>query len=204
MNELQGLYAITDERLTPGPSLLEKAEQALLGGVTVLQYRDKHSPVEQRVRHAGALQSLCHEHGAIFIINDDVELARQCRANGVHLGQDDNNISQARDYLGSQAIIGASCYNRLDLARQAHRLGASYLAFGRFFPSSTKPDAVQAEIEILVQAKALGLPICAIGGITQDNAASLIDAGADLIAVVEGIFGQPDIREAASKLASLF
>jgi thiamine-phosphate pyrophosphorylase len=170
----------------------------------VLQYRDKHSPVGQRVQQAGALQSLCHEHGAIFIINDDVELARQCRADGVHLGQDDNNIAQARDYLGNQAIIGASCYNQLDLARLAHSLGASYLAFGRFFPSSTKPDAVQAELEILVQAKALRLPICAIGGITQENAASLINAGADLIAVVEGVFGQPDIRKAASKLASLF
>jgi len=204
MIELRGVYAITDNQLTPETTLLKQVEQALTGGVRILQYRDKQSPAELRQRQASALARLCHDYDALLIINDDVELARSSEADGVHLGQDDQSISHARDALGDQAIIGASCYNRIELAEHARKAGASYVAFGRFFPSQTKPNAIQAELDVLEQARKLGLPVCAIGGITRQNADSIISAGADMIAVIDGIFGQPDIRKAASDLASLF
>ncbi|MDX1334633.1 MAG: thiamine phosphate synthase [Gammaproteobacteria bacterium] len=204
MSRLRGIYAITDNRLTPETTLLEQVEQALAGGVRMLQYRDKQSPAELRQQQASALARLCHDYDALLIINDDVELARSSKADGVHLGQDDEGISHAREALGHQAVIGASCYNRIEFAEHARKAGASYVAFGRFFPSQTKPNAIQAELDILEQARHLGLPVCAIGGITWQNASSIISAGADMIAVVDGIFGQPDIRKAASDLASLF
>ena len=204
MSQLRGIYAITDNRLTPETTLLEQVEQALAGGVRILQYRDKQSHAELRQQQASALASLCHDYGALLIINDDVELARNSEADGVHLGQDDQGIAHARDALGKQAVIGASCYNRIELAEYARKAGASYVAFGRFFPSQTKPNAIQAELHVLEQAQQLGLPVCAIGGITRQNADSIISAGADMIAVVDGVFGQPDIRKAASELASLF
>ena len=204
MSRLRGVYAITDNRLTPETTLLKQVEQALTGGVRILQYRDKQSPAELRQRQASALARLCHDYDALLIINDDVELARSSEADGVHLGQDDQGISHARDALGDQAVIGASCYNRIELAEHARKAGASYVAFGRFFPSQTKPNAIQAELNVMEQAQNLDIPICAIGGITCQNANSIISAGADMIAVVDGIFGQPDIRKAASDLASLF
>jgi len=204
MSRLRGVYAITDNRLTPETTLLKQVEQALTGGVRILQYRDKQSPAELRQRQASALARLCHDYDALLIINDDIELARSSEADGVHLGQDDQGISHARDALGDQAVIGASCYNRIELAEHARKAGASYVAFGRFFPSQTKPNAIQAELNVLEQAQNLDIPICAIGGITCQNANSIISAGADMIAVVDGIFGQPDIRKAASDLASLF
>jgi thiamine-phosphate pyrophosphorylase len=204
MSRLRGIYAITDNRLTPETTLLEQVEQALKGGVRILQYRDKQSPAELRQRQASALARLCHDYDALLIINDDVELARSSEADGVHLGQDDEGISHARHALGNKAVIGASCYNRIELAEHARKTGASYVAFGRFFPSPTKPNAIQAELDILEQAQYLDIPICAIGGITRQNADSIISAGADMIAVVNGIFGRPDIRKAASDLASLF
>ena len=204
MTKLRGLYAITDNRLTPASTLLEAVEEALRGGVSILQYRDKHSNTREREQQALDLLRLCHEYDALLIINDDVKLAADCGADGVHLGQEDETLSQARDFLGNRAIIGASCYNRLELAEKACAQGADYLAFGRFFPSSTKPDAIQAELEILARARTLGLPLCAIGGISLDNAASVIEAGADMIAVVEGVFGQPDICKASTALSSLF
>jgi thiamine-phosphate pyrophosphorylase len=204
MNKLRGIYAITDNRLTPETTLLEQVEQALTGGVRILQYRDKQSPAELRQQQASALARLCHDYDALLIINDDVELARSSEADGVHLGQDDDGISHARNALGRQAIIGASCYNRIELAQHAQKAGASYVAFGRFFTSQTKPNAIQAELDVLIQAQNLGVPVCAIGGINRQNADNIVSAGADMIAVVDGIFGQPDIRKAASDLASLF
>jgi thiamine-phosphate pyrophosphorylase len=204
VTELRGLYAITDNRLTPATALLESVEQALRGGVRILQYRDKYSSADTRKQQAQDLLQLCHDYDALLIINDDVRLTANCGADGVHLGQDDEALSQARDYLGNRTIIGASCYNRIELAERACAQGADYLAFGRFFPSSTKPDAIQAELDILSRARALGLPLCAIGGISQDNAARVIEAGADMIAVVEGVFAQPDICKASTALSSLF
>jgi thiamine-phosphate pyrophosphorylase len=201
---LRGLYVITDNRLTPHDRLQECVEQALRGGAGIIQYRDKHSNDVTRLEEANALNRLCRDYDALFIVNDDLPLARKCAAHGVHLGRDDDVLASARDFLGPDYIIGASCYNRMDLAEEAVKTGADYIAFGRFFPSGTKPDAVQADMALLQQARALNVPICAIGGITEANAASLIAAGADMIAVVEGVFGQPDITAAAARLASLF
>lgn len=201
---LRGLYVITDNRLTPHDSLQECVEQALRGGASVVQYRDKQSTDDIRLKEANALNRLCRDYDALFIVNDDLQLTRKCAAHGVHLGRDDDVLASARDFLGPNFLIGASCYNRMELAVQAVQAGADYVAFGRFFPSGTKPDAVQADLALLQQAHALNVPICAIGGITEANAAELITAGADMIAVVEGVFGQPDITAAAARLASLF
>jgi thiamine-phosphate pyrophosphorylase len=201
---LRGLYVITDNRLTPHDQLQESVEQALRGGARIVQYRDKQSTEAQRLEAANALNRLCREYDALFIINDDVQLAKHCAAHGVHLGKDDEVLASARDFLGANFLIGASCYNRIELAEEAVKAGADYIAFGRFFASATKPDAVQADTALLQQARALNVPVCAIGGITKANAAELIAAGADMIAVVEGVFGQPDITAAATGLASLF
>ena len=199
---LKGLYAITDSGQT---DLAHQAELALKGGAHILQYRDKSSDQAKRLAQAKELLTLCRRHRAILIINDDVELAAAVNADGVHLGRDDLDISSARERLEQDAIIGVSCYNRLDLAKSAQDAGVDYVAFGRFFPSSTKPDAIQAEIELLEQAKlALHIPIVAIGGITPENSGPLIQAGADMLAVIQGLFGQKDIRATAEQFDQQF
>ncbi len=199
---LTGLYAITDGGQT---DLAHQVALALGGGVRIIQYRDKSSDLARRLTQAKELSAICQKQDAIFIINDDVELATAVNADGVHLGRDDPDISSARKQLGLDTIIGVSCYNRLDLARSAQDAGADYVAFGRFFPSKTKPHAVQAEISLLIQAKkALHIPIVAIGGITPENSASLIQAGADMLAVIQGLFGQKDIRATAEKFNQQF
>lgn len=203
---LQGLYAITDSTLTPGDRLLDAAEAALSGGVRLLQYRDKHKSLDEQSKDARALRGLCDHYGALLIVNDDLNLAVECRADGIHLGKDDSRLEHARTLLGEQAVIGISCYNCVELALQAQADGADYIAFGRFFPSKTKPDTVQAQPELFQQAREAGLtiPMVGIGGIQQDNAQILLDAGADMLAVIHGIFGQKDIEQAASDLADLF
>jgi thiamine-phosphate pyrophosphorylase len=200
--QLSGLYAITD---SSQEQLAQDVELALKGGAHIIQYRDKSSDSHKRLAQTEKLLDLCRRHSAYLIINDDVELATTVGADGVHLGQDDLNITSAREQLGDQAIIGVSCYNRLELATAAQEAGADYVAFGRFFPSKTKPQAVQAEIELLSEAKKrLQLPIVAIGGITPENGAPLIAAGADMLAVIQGVLGQQDIRAAAEQFAKLF
>ncbi|MCU7930363.1 MAG: thiamine phosphate synthase [Candidatus Thiodiazotropha sp. (ex Codakia rugifera)] len=202
---LHGLYAITDSLLRPSENLQNQVREALLGGARIIQYRDKKRDPQQRLSDATALQQLCREYNALLIINDDVKLAKQSGADGVHLGRDDPSMAIAREALGEKAIIGISCYNRLELARQAAASGADYIAFGRFFASTIKPEAVQAEPELLTDAKnELDLPLVAIGGITPENGAPLIAAGADMLAVVHGIFGQPDIQAASRRLCRLF
>lgn len=201
-NRLNGLYAITD---SSQEQLTHEVELALKGGARIIQYRDKSSNRQQRLTQTEKLLGLCRRHAALLLINDDVELAKTIEADGVHLGQDDLDITHAREQLGDQAIIGISCYNRLDLAITAQEAGADYVAFGRFFPSSTKPQAVKAEIDLLREAKRrLQLPIVAIGGITSENGAPLITAGADMLAVIQGVFGQQDISAAAEQLQKLF
>ncbi len=202
---LRGLYAITDPGLCPDEALAAQVSQALAGGCRVIQYRDKRPERALRVTLARQLLELCHAHGACLLINDDIALAREIGADGVHLGRDDADPSAARTLLGEQAIIGVSCYNRLELARDAAARGVDYIAFGRFFPSQTKPQAVQAKPELLRQARdAIDLPLVAIGGITPENGAPLIEAGADMLAVIHGIFGQPDIEAASRRLCRLF
>ncbi|KOR30535.1 hypothetical protein TI04_05375 [Achromatium sp. WMS2] len=186
---LRGLYAITPEYNGDTSNLLGQVEQALRGGAKLLQYRNKGTNQQQRLLESKALLDLCRDYAVPFLINDDVHLARHVGADGVHLGQNDTDPVLARSLLGPQAIIGISCYNKLDLALTAQSLGVDYVAFGRFFPSKTKPTAVLADLELLAKAKfALHLPIAAIGGITTANALPLINQGADMLAIIEGLF----------------
>lgn len=200
-----GLYAITDSQLIPATELAARVAQAIAGGATVIQYREKRRAAAARQRQAAALAELCQRHAVTLLINDDVELAAAVGAAGVHLGKDDTAIRAARDRLGQRAIIGVSCYNSLQRAQAAAAAGADYVAFGRFFPSHTKPDAVQAEAALLQQARRqLELPLVAIGGITPENGAALLAAGANLLAVIHGVFGQPDVQAAAQRYKDLF
>lgn len=202
---LSGLYAITDPNLSPGLVVVEHVRQALLGGARIIQYRDKSSAFEQQVSLALQLKSLCSNQNALFIINDSIPLALACQADGIHLGKDDSSLIHARSALGDKALIGVSCYNDLTRAQQMQAMGANYVAFGRFYPSKTKPNAPQAEIATLIQAKqTLSIPCVAIGGITQHNAQPLIEAGANSLAVIQGVFAQANIRQAATDISQLF
>ena len=200
---IAGLYAIADSVYLK--DFVPAVTAALLGGARVIQYRDKTNDATQREAIARALNALCRERGVPFLINDDVRLAGTIEAAGVHLGRDDADIVTARAALGPRAIIGVSCYNELARAQAAQDAGADYVAFGRFFPSRTKPRAQQAAPELLRAARgALKIPIVAIGGITPENGGLLIEAGADALAVIEGVFGQTDVRAAAERYARLF
>jgi len=200
-----GLYAIADTRYLDDARLLPAVAQAIAGGTRVIQYRDKKHDAGTRLQQASKLARLCHQHGVPFIVNDDVALAKQAGADGVHLGREDVPLTQARAQLGPEAVIGVSCYNELERALTAQAGGADYVAFGRFFPSRTKPQAVPADATLLREARRkLHVPIVAIGGITPENGASLIAAGADALAVIEGVFGQADVRAAARRYAQLF
>lgn len=202
---LHGLYAITDAALTPGGALPPAIAAACRGGARVIQYRDKSTDARRRAEEAAALVALCAHHGALLIVNDDVELAAAVGAAGVHLGRNDPDLPAARRRLGGAAIIGVSCYNQLARAEAAAAAGADYAAFGRFFPSRTKPDAVAAAPELLAAARrGIDLPLVAIGGITPDNGAQLIAAGADMLAAIHAVFGQPDVEAAARRFALLF
>jgi thiamine-phosphate pyrophosphorylase len=196
-----GLYAITDG---PRDGLLAAVAQALEGGARLVQYRDKSADAARRHAEAAALRQLCAGHGVPLIINDDVRLAAAIQADGVHLGEDDPALAAARAALGGQAIIGVSCYDSLERAQELAAAGADYLAFGAFFPSPTKPLARRAGPELLRQSAALGLPRVAIGGITPDNAGSLVDAGADYLAVISALFGAADVRAAAQTFSALY
>jgi thiamine-phosphate pyrophosphorylase len=201
----RGLYAIADSALLTGAELTTRVDAAIAGGAVLVQYRDKGADAAQRHAQARALLACCRIHKVPLLINDDVELAAAIGADGVHLGRDDTSLAAARQRLGPHAIIGVSCYNLLPRAIAAAETSADYVAFGRFFPSQTKPQAVQAEVDLLRLAKhRLHIPLAAIGGITADNGAALIAAGADLLAVIHGVFAQPDIAAAARSIAGLF
>ncbi|MGO1659183.1 MAG: thiamine phosphate synthase [Marinobacter sp.] len=196
-----GLYAITDSRLTPSETLIASVEAAIRGGAVMVQYREKHAPMTERLAQAKSLQSVCSAAGVPLLINDDIELAKRVGAAGVHLGQTDGSASEARHLLGDSAIIGITCHADLTLAETATKAGADYLAFGRFFNSSTKPNTPAAPTDILAQAKRFRKPITAIGGITSQNGEQLIRSGADLLAVVGGLFGgSPETTERNAKL----
>lgn len=196
-----GLYAITDG---PRLDLLDACAAALEGGAALIQYRDKTSDPAHRREEATALAGLCARHLVPLIVNDDVELAAEVGADGVHLGADDADIATARTRLGSDAIIGVSCYDSLPRASELATAGADYLAFGSFFPSPTKPHARRATADLLRAAKPLGKPLVAIGGITPDNARSLIDAGANFVAAISGVFVAGEVASAVRRYAQLF
>jgi thiamine-phosphate pyrophosphorylase len=205
--KLRGLYAITDSQLLGGERLLPWVDAALAGGARLLQYRDKSGDVLLRREQAGQLKTLCDYYGAQLIINDDLALASELQV-GLHLGRDDGSLREARQQLGRDAILGATCHASLAFAEQAAAEGASYLAFGRFFQSVTKPGAPAATPVLLEQArKRYSLPLAAIGGVTLHNAPQLIGAGADLLAVVHGLFGaeSPDeVERRARRFSELF
>ncbi|RKZ37965.1 MAG: thiamine phosphate synthase [Gammaproteobacteria bacterium] len=200
---LRGLYAITDNKLIKTEKLIDTVEQAIIGGAKIIQYRDKSN--KRHFEQAQALSYISKKYQVPLLINDDVALALQVGADGVHIGKNDVELSTARAVLGKDAIIGVSCYNQLTKAQQAINAGADYVAFGRFFSSRTKPEAVWCSVEKLRQArKMFHCPLVAIGGITPDNGAELIKAGADCLAVINGLFGQIDVTASAQQYARLF
>jgi thiamine-phosphate pyrophosphorylase len=201
----RGLYAITDTQLIPPGELAQRVSLAIAGGAAVIQYRDKDPATAADIDEVISLAALCQKREVPLIINDNVELAAAVGAAGVHLGRDDTSLQEARARLGKAAIIGISCYNDLQRARQAAEAGADYVAFGRFYPSRSKPEAVLAEPALLLQAcRELAKPLVAIGGINPVNGQALISAGASLLAAIHGVFGQPDIAAAAQRYAALF
>lgn len=207
MTSLRGLYAITDTPLLADGKLLPYAEAALIGGARLLQYRDKSTDAARRFDEAQALAELCQRHGATLIINDDLELAARLGA-GLHLGQTDGSLATARARLGADAVIGGTCHAQLELAERAANEGASYIAFGRFFNSNTKPGAPAATVELLDEARArFAQPIVAIGGVTLGTAPSLIARGASMVAVIHALFAADsalEVEDRARAFAALF
>ena len=204
MKAISGLYAVTPDSPDTG-ALVRMTEAAVAGGARFVQYRNKLADHPLRHVQATALQQVCRRRGAALIVNDHVELALEIGAEGVHVGQDDDAIAHARGRLGPSAIIGASCYDDLQRARSAQSEGADYVAFGSFFPSTVKPGAVRAPLTLLGEAnREIKLPIVAIGGITLSNAAQLVAAGANAIAVISALFATPDVEAAAREFSALF
>lgn len=195
---LRGLYALTPDTIDTA-ELLRRLQQALEGGVALLQYRRKRGSAAE----AKEVVSLARRYGVPVIVNDDFELALEVGAAGAHLGRTDGDLAQARKRLGGR-VLGASCYADLGAARAAAAAGADYVAFGSVFASPTKPAAVRAPLSLFAQAKGLGLPLAAIGGITLGNAREAIDAGADLLAVITDLFDAPDIAGRARQYGRLF
>jgi thiamine-phosphate pyrophosphorylase len=201
--KLRGLYAITPESVDT-QTLLRSVAQSLEGGIAMLQYRRKD---RQHIDEAKALARMCRERAVPFIVNDDIALALGCGADGVHLGRDDGNIAAARVKLDNALggmMLGASCYDSLAAARAAVAAGADYVAFGSVFYSPTKPAAVRAPLTLFGEARPLGVPLVAIGGITLQNTPQLLAAGADSVAVISDLFEAPDIAERARAYGMLF
>lgn len=204
MSPIRGLYAVTPD-IPDTDELLRRVRLALQGGARVLQYRNKPAAAGLRLQQAQALRRLTREFDTTYIVNDDTQLALQVDADGVHLGGEDGSVAAARALLGDAGIIGVSCYNRVSLAFEAVRQGADYVAFGAFFPSGVKPEAVQAEVGLLQTTRQqLNVPVVAIGGITPQNGAALVAAGADALAVISALWNAPDIEAAAREFSNLF
>ena len=201
---ISGLYVITQSCMQ-GDALGSAVEQAVAGGAGMVQYRQKDSQSPAYVDDALMLRQITQRHQALLIINDDPELANTVDADGVHVGRTDTSVAETRALIGNDKIIGVSCYDDIGLAQRAERQGADYVAFGSFFASAVKPDAVKAPISLIDQAKSeLTLPVVAIGGINQRNGALLVRAGVDAIAVISAVFAQSDAYKAAQQLAHLF
>jgi thiamine-phosphate pyrophosphorylase len=188
---VRGLYAVTpDTRDTAG--LAARVAAAIDGGAGIVQYRNKTAAAALAREQAAALVRVCGQRGAMLIVNDDAALAAAVGADGVHLGEDDADIGTARRALGPARIVGASCYDDFERAVAMVAAGADYVAFGSFFASDVKPHARRADITLLQRARDLGVPVVAIGGITADNAATLVRAGAHALAVITAVFGSAD------------
>lgn len=201
---INGLYALTPD-WSDSAKLLDSVRTVLANGAHLVQYRNKCADPQLKTNQARALLSLCREFGATLIINDDVALALAIDADGVHIGAEDTSLAQARALLGTEKLIGVSCYSNLQLALESQSQGADYVAFGSFFASPTKPGAVTAPLSLLPVAKSqLHVPVVAIGGITLDNAPTLIEAGADAVAVISALFDGADIDATAKAFGELF
>lgn len=207
----QGLYGVTPE-WDDTDRLIEAIEQAALGGMVALQWRRKTADAQTGLTQVRRVSQRCRELGILCIINDDWRLATMVDADGVHMGRDDGNAAQARLALGDDKLIGCSCYDDLSLARHAIESGADYIAFGAIYPSLIKPDAVRAGLDVIRAARELAdtmadsrrVAVVAIGGITPANAAPVVQAGADSLALISGLFEAPDVRAAASECQALF
>lgn len=203
--KIAGLYAITPDSVDTD-LLCQMVEASILGGARVVQYRNKVADQKLRIKQSLALLEVCRKHEIPFIINDHVELCLSIDADGVHIGGDDGDIAAIKNMIGEDKILGVSCYGEFARAEAAEKAGADYVAFGACFPSSTKPNAPRAELNLFTQAKKLNLPSVAIGGITLENAASVAEAGADAIAVIGELFKQEHdkIRATAQQFSSIF
>jgi thiamine-phosphate pyrophosphorylase len=203
--KVRGLYAITDTKLIPRDRFVETVEAAVGGGATMVQLREKETPREEVIRLAREVLAVTRRYGALLIVNDHPAIAREVGADGAHVGREDPPVAEARAMLGPEAIIGASCYGDVARAVAAEQAGADYVAFGTPFPSPTKPKRTDISLGIFREVKQqVKVPVFAIGGITIDNASHVVDAGADGIAVVSGVFGASDVEAAARALAQLF
>lgn len=204
-NRIQGVYAITPERsaIWTAEAIVDCVAAALDGGIQLLQCRQKNWEQPELIEFVGQLNALCEKYDAALILNDvlssEFSKFEGMAIAGVHLGKTDEPIAQARSCLGREWVVGASCYNQLELAEQAVRHGASYVAFGAMYPSGTKPNAVRADLELFAKARDLGVPTVAIGGITIERVPELMKAGASAVAVVNGLFGmEPDAAQVCS------
>ena len=203
--KLCGLYAITDTKLIPRDQFAETVEAAVRGGATMVQLREKDTAPEEFIRLGRELLAVTRRYGALLIINDHPTIAKEIGADGVHVGREDPPVAEARAVLGPEAIIGASCYGEVTRAVAAEHEGADYVAFGTPFPSPTKAKRTDISLGIFQEVKRqVHVPVFAIGGITVDNARQVIDAGADGLAVVSGVFAASDVEAAARALAQLF
>lgn len=204
MNALYGLYIVTPD-WDDTEKLLEVTEQALLGGATVVQYRHKTASPALRREQAQRLQALCRQYNRPFIINDHIDLVCELDADGIHVGGTDDSVANIRALLGPDKIIGASCYGSMEMARDAHKAGASYVAFGGFYPSRVKKYPVTTAPDIIAQARAeIPLPNVVIGGMTQENSVPLIAQGTDMVAAISSVYLAPDPQAAAREFAALF
>jgi len=201
---IKGLYAITPDSADLN-TLIQKTKSAIEGGAFMVQYRSKIQDRDVKMQQCDAILRLCREYEIPCIVNDDVEMCRVLEADGVHLGEKDDNIAEVRHMLGEDAIIGSSCYDQLDRAKIAQKEGASYVAFGAMFPTSTKPNAPKATLALLKEAKReIQIPIVAIGGISVNNAHDVIKTGIDAIAVITSLYEAKSIKETAETFVKMF
>lgn len=201
---IKGLYVITPD-MADLNTLIHKTKLAIEGGASMVQYRSKMLDRDVKMQQSAAILRLCRQYDVPCVINDDVEMCRILEADGVHLGEKDDNIEEVRRILGEDAIIGSSCYNQLERAKQAQKEGASYVAFGTMFPTPTKPSAPRATLALLKEAKReIHIPIVAIGGITMNNAHDVIETGIDAIAVITSLYEAKSIKETAETFLKMF
>ena len=201
---IKGLYAITPDSADLN-TLIQKTKSAIEGGAFMVQYRSKIQDRDVKMHQCAAILRLCREYEIPCIVNDDVDMCRILEADGIHLGEKDDNIAEVRHILGEDAIIGSSCYDQLDRAKSSQKEGASYVAFGAMFPTFTKPNAPRATLALLKDAKReIEIPIVAIGGITVNNAHDVIKTGIDAIAVINSLYEAKSIKETAETFVKMF